>query len=62
MNKEVTRREIDEKYRRFCNPQHRFYGTKACQLCEYNNIRVGDCKTQWILDNYNVSRKDNKNG
>ena len=49
--KEVTKEELKEEYLDFMEPESNGYE------CDEEEI---ECLTEWILDYYNVTRKDNK--
>lgn len=46
--KEITRNELQKKFYNFC---------VNCHECEYSKTKL-DCEFKWILDNYNVTRKE----
>lgn len=46
--KEITRNELQKKFYNFC---------VNCHKCEYSKTKL-DCEFKWILDNYNVTRKE----
>lgn len=52
---EVTYKEMMNEFTRFC----KVYGI-SCRGCKFSEGLKEDCRTLYILDNYNVTRKDNK--
>lgn len=52
---EVTAKELKNEFTKFCE----VCGI-TCRGCKFSEGLKEDCRTLWILDNYNVTRKDNK--
>ena len=52
---EVTAKELKNEFTKFCE----VYGI-TCRGCKFSEGLEEDCRTLWILDNYNVTRKENK--
>lgn len=52
---EVIAKELKNEFTKFCE----VYGI-TCKGCKFSKGLKEDCRTLWILKNYNVTRKDNK--
>ncbi|MDB2050436.1 hypothetical protein, partial [Clostridium perfringens] len=59
MNKTVTAEEFELGFNEFCNKNKGDYN-KCKSSCKYYEVSRYNCDLLWILDNYNVTRKDNK--
>lgn len=47
----ITAETLDSSFRKFCDIYSR------CEYCEFN-MEAGSCKFNWLLGNYNLTKKE----
>lgn len=55
MNKEITAKQLEDEYDGFCLETYFYKGKESCEGCKYRTDN--DCCFEWLLDNFNITRK-----
>lgn len=56
---DITAKQLEEEYDKFCSEIYYYQNNESCTGCKYRTDN--DCGFEWLLDNFNISRKEKNN-